>query len=172
MKRYIDSYRSGFDALKIKSRYLYEGFIMENFDSLFIISNFFGISPSVKDLIQKKCKYILYCHDYKFVKHTNPAVYPDFRVPPSELINVDFHKAAHKIICQTGFQKDIYDKNLNLPHKTVNFSGNLWSGDHLDLLNDLSRADKKRQVCHHQLPLSAKRSKRGSQTLRTEQVEL
>ena len=131
-----------FDALKIKSRYLYEGFIMENFDSLFIISNFFGISPSVKDLIQKKCKYILYCHDYKFVKHTNPAVYPDFMVPPSELINVDFHKAAHKIICQTGFQKDIYDKNLNLPHKTVNFSGNLWSGDHLDLLNDLSRADK------------------------------
>ena len=29
-----------FDVYKIKSRYLYHGFIQENFDSLFIISNF------------------------------------------------------------------------------------------------------------------------------------
>jgi len=132
-----------FDVQKIKSRYLYEGFIQENLDSFFIISNFFGISPAIRDLIQSKCKYILYCHDYKFVQHTNPAVYPDQIVPPKDLINVDFHKASHKIICQTQFQKDIYDKNLKCPDKTVSFSGNLWSEDHLDLLEDLLEGKKR-----------------------------
>ena len=48
-----------YDVKKIKSRYLYPGFIEENTDSFFIISNFFGIQPHIRDLIQKKCKYIL-----------------------------------------------------------------------------------------------------------------
>tara|TARA_R110000851_G_scaffold292490_3_gene447027 strand:+ start:152 stop:997 length:846 start_codon:yes stop_codon:yes gene_type:complete len=132
-----------YDVQKIKSRYLYPGFIQENLDSFFIISNFFGISPTIRDLIQSKCKYILYCHDYKFVQHTNPAVYPDQIVPQRELINVDFHKDSHKIVCQTQFQKDIYDKNLKCPDKTVSFSGNLWSEKHLDLLESLLEGKKR-----------------------------
>ena len=43
-------------------------------------------------------------------------------------------------------QKKIYDKNLNAPDKTYNFSGNLWSDDHLNLLekfrNNSSSIDK------------------------------
>jgi len=131
-----------FDVYKIKSRYLYEGFILENLNSFFIISNFFGISPPLLQLIQQKCKYILYCHDYKFVQHTNPALYPDFRVPPNELVNVTLHKDAHRIVCQTQFQKDIYDLNLKLPEKTINFSGNLWSSQSLDLLETNSTKEK------------------------------
>ena len=131
-----------FDVYKIKSRYLYEGFIQENLDSFFIISNFFGINPELRNLIQKNCKYILYCHDYKFVQHTNPALYPNFEVSPNELINVDFHWGAHRIICQTQFQKDIYDRNLNRPHKTINFSGNLCSEESLDLLESLCDKEK------------------------------
>lgn len=132
-----------FDARKIKSRYLYEGFIQENLESFFIISNFFGINPATRKLIEKKCKYILYCHDYKFVAHTNPAIFPDFRVFPDQLINVDFHLAAHKIVCQTQFQKEIYDKNLKRPDKTVSFSGNLWSEKHLDLLESFLETKKR-----------------------------
>jgi len=131
-----------FDVQKIKSRYLYEGFVLENLDSFFIISNFFGINPVIRNLIQDKCKYILYCHDYKFVNHTNPALYPDFLIPQHELINVNFHKDAHRIICQTQFQKDIYDLNLKIPEKTVNFSGNLWSEEHLKLLGQLENVEK------------------------------
>ena len=131
-----------FEVQKIKSRYLYEGFILENFNSFFIISNFFGISPAIRDLIQSKCKYILYCHDYKFVAHTNPAVYPNFTVPPNALINKSFHKDSHRIICQTQFQKDIYDHNLKCPDKTTNFSGNLWSEEHLKQLGSLGRVEK------------------------------
>ena len=131
-----------FDVYKIKSRYLYEGFIRENLDSFFIISNFFGISPVIRDLIQQKCRYILYCHDYKFVQHTNPALYPDFKVPPHELVNVSFHRDAYRIVCQTQFQKDIYDSNLNSSEKTINFSGNLWSPQSLDMLETYSVKEK------------------------------
>ena len=134
-----------FDTYKIKSRYLYEGFILENLDSFFIISNFFGISPPIRDLIQQKCKYILYCHDYKFVKHTNPALYPDFKVPAHELVNVSFHNDAYRIVCQTQFQKGIYDRNLNSPEKTINFSGNLWSPQSLDLLETHTEKEKNKK---------------------------
>tara|TARA_R110000824_G_scaffold55069_19_gene151799 strand:- start:4804 stop:5652 length:849 start_codon:yes stop_codon:yes gene_type:complete len=136
-----------YDVQKIKSRYLYPGFIHENLESFFIISNFFLINPYLLKTIQEKCNYILYCHDYKFVKHTNPAVYPDFIVPSNELINVGIHKNAQAIICQTGFQKDIYDRNLKLPDKTINFSGNLWSDDHLNLLEELDRIEKDFNKC-------------------------
>ena len=131
-----------FDVYKIKSRYLYEGFIQENLDSFFIISNFFGINPELRSLIQENCKYILYCHDYKFVQHTNPALYPNFQVSPNELINLDFHWKAHRIICQTKFQKDIYDRNIHRPLKTINFSGNLWSDTHLEFIESLSHNKK------------------------------
>ena len=131
------SLSKNYDVKKIKSRYLYQGFVQEHVNSTFIISNFFGISQEIRDFIQSNCKYILYCHDYKFVGHTNPAVYPNFIVAPQDLINVNFHWDAHKIVCQTKFQKDIYDRNLHRPLKTVNFSGNLWSEDHLNLLEEL-----------------------------------
>ncbi len=126
-----------YDVQKIKSRYLYPGFIQENLDSFFIISNFFGIDPSIRQVIEDECAYILYCHDYKFVQHTNPAVYPDYIVPTNDLININFHKNSKTIVCQTKFQKEIYDKNLNFPEKTFNFSGNLWSDAHLDFLQAL-----------------------------------
>ena len=126
---------------------MYPGFIQENLDSFFIISNFFGIEPSLKQYIQENCKYILYCHDYKFVHHTNPALYPNFVVPPNELINIDFHKKAAAVVCQTGFQKDIYDRNIGEPEKTINFSGNLWSESHLNLLEKLGNDPRAIDKC-------------------------
>ena len=131
-----------YDVQKIKSRYLYPGFIQENLDSFFIISNFFGIEPSIRQTIEDNCKYILYCHDYKFVHHTNPALYPNFIVPPNQLINISFHQKAKAIICQTAFQKNIYDKNLKFAEKTINFSGNLWSDTHLEFIQALSHNKK------------------------------
>lgn len=143
-----------YDVQKIKSRYLYPGFIQENLDSFFIISNFLGINPHIRDAIQKDCNYILYCHDYKFVEHTNPAVYPNFIVPSADLINISFHNDASAIICQTAFQKDIYDRNLHKPEKTINFSGNLWSDKHLDFIEVLSSCNKngKAAVVHSPYP--------------------
>ena len=50
-----------YDVQKIKSRYLYPGFIQENLDSLFIISNFFGIDPQIRDSIENQCSYRVDC---------------------------------------------------------------------------------------------------------------
>jgi hypothetical protein len=58
------------------------------------------------------------------------------------VVNASFHQDSCGIICQTQFQKDIYDLNLKLPQKTINFSGNLWSPQSLDLLESHSSKEK------------------------------
>ena len=111
-----------------------------------IISNFFHLDELVKEYIRENCHYVLYVHDYKFVSHTNPAIYDDFLVPKEELINVDFHLNAAKIICQSSFQKDIYDKNLNSSEITYNFSGNLWDDESFEIMIKMITAPKNNKV--------------------------
>lgn len=130
----------GEEVEKIKTRDITESFIESNKDSLFIISNFFHLDMGLRDKLEQTCKYIIYAHDYKFVAHTNPAQYPDFKVPDDELINAEFHKNATAVICQSKFQKDIYDKNIE--SNTINFSGNLWSKESLDLMETLLPTQK------------------------------
>lgn len=133
--------REKFEVVKIKSRYVYPGYIEENKGNLFIISNFFHLPEQIIQSL-KKCQYLIYAHDYKFVGHTNPAAYENFKVPKKELINVDFYEASKGIICQSLFQKSIYDDNLNVSGKTINFSGNLWSKNQLELMKKLKFSDK------------------------------
>ncbi len=130
-----------FEVVKIKSRYTYSGFIEENKNNFFIISNFFELPQNVVQSL-KSCNYAIYAHDYKFVKHTNPAVYENFKVPEEDLISLDFYKQSKKIICQSKLQKEIYDLNLNFQDKTINFSGNLWSSKHLELMKKLKEEKK------------------------------
>ena len=135
---------NGEEVELVKTNKISKDFLEENKDSLFIISNFFGIHPTVLPEF-KNLKYVLYAHDYKFVQHTNPAVYEDFIIPKEELINVEFHQNAAAIICQSSFQEDIYRKNIeNI--KTINFSGNLWSDEVLSLLESLIETDKEEKV--------------------------
>ena len=130
-----------FQVVKLKSRYVYPGYIEENKDNFFIISNFFHLPRQIIQALQK-CKYLIYAHDYKFVDHTNPAAYENLKVPEKDLINVDFYEASKAIICQSSFQKKIYDSNLNTENKTVNFSGNLWGKTHLNLMKKLKFSEK------------------------------
>ena len=130
----------GEDVTKIKNRNITKEFLEKEQNSLFILSNFFHLSPELLEKLQKKCKYILYAHDYKFVEHTNPAKYEGFKVPTDELINIEVHENAQAVICQSNFQKEIYDKNLK--SNTINFSGNLWSKESLDLMETLIHTSK------------------------------
>ena len=136
--------KKGEDILKIKSSKLSEDFLEEQKDSFFIISNFFQIPPSVFEKL-KELDYLIYAHDYKFVGHMNPAVYDNFLVPKEELIFVDFFGKAKSIICQTNFQKLIYDKNLG-HNNTVNFSGNLWDEESFDFMRRKSRNKRRKEV--------------------------
>ena len=130
-----------FEVIKLKSRYVYPGYIEENKNNFFIISNFFHLPVQIIQALQR-CQYLIYAHDYKFVEHTNPAAYENLKVPEKDLINVDFYETSKGIVCQSSFQKNIYDANLNVSGKTVNFSGNLWSKNHLELMKRLKSSDK------------------------------
>ena len=131
------------NVTKIKSPDVSHDFLEKEKDSFFIISNFFRF-PSYDTLKQfENLKYIIYAHDYKFVNHMNPARYENFLVPENELICVDFFRNARAVICQSSLQQKIYDKNLKENVKTLNFSGNLWSLEHLELMRGFSNEEKR-----------------------------
>jgi hypothetical protein len=125
------------DVLKCRSTDLTTDLLDSEKDSTFILSNFFNIHPFILEKIKDNCRYILYCHDYKFVGHMQPQKYENFIVPKEELIFVDLFQNAKAVICQSALQEKIHKDNLGL-NNLINFSGNLWSSDTLDLIESLS----------------------------------
>lgn len=126
------------DVIKRKSSEVTSDFLDEERDSTFILSNFFNIHPFLLEKIQDEFNYILYCHDYKFVGHMQPQKYENFIVPKEELIFVDLFKNAKAVICQSGLQQRIHKDNLGLDN-LINFSGNLWSMEILNLIEELEK---------------------------------
>lgn len=119
---------------------------LNNIDSLksyfFIISNFTLLSEEVKSFIKNNLNYIIYDHDYKFVVDRNPAKYINFKVPDNLLINIDFYKNAKKIICQSTFQKNIFEVNLNLKN-IISIGTNFWKEEDYDIIKNMSNIQKK-----------------------------
>ena len=134
----------GEDVIRIKGRDVTDDFIETEENSFFILTNFFHVHPFLLEKIQG-LKYLLYCHDYKFVGNMQPNRYPECLVPENELINVNLFKNAIAVICQSELQTKIHEKNLHLTN-LINFSGNLWKKETLDLLEELSSAPKK-NIC-------------------------
>ena len=85
--------------------------------------------------------YLIYAHDYKFVRHMNPAAYENFLVPKEDLINVPILKNPKQLYAKAHYKK-IYDDNID-GLNCINFSGNLWSEETLTLLESLSSKEKK-----------------------------
>lgn len=135
----------GAEVKKVRSADITHDFIDQEPNSVFILSNFFKIHPFLLERIET-LKYILYCHDYKFIGHMQPQRYEGFIVPKEELINVSLFRNASAVICQSGLQQKIHIDNLGI-NNTINFSGNLWSTEILDLLEELIGAEKKDSTC-------------------------
>ena len=129
------------DVTTVKSESISLEFLEKNKDAFYIISNFFSISDECIERL-KTLKYLIYAHDYKFVRHMNPAAYEDFKVPEEDLIYTEFHKKAKAIICQSSLQEKIYQDNIP-DITTINFSGNLWSDETFSLLEALSSKEKR-----------------------------
>lgn len=130
----------GEDVIKSRSAEITNDFIEDKKEAVFIISNFFHIHPFLLSKIQN-LKYILYCHDYKFVSHMQPGRYEGFIVPKEELICVDLFENALAVICQSSLQEKIHCDNLQIDN-LINFSGNLWTNDSLDLMESLIDLEK------------------------------
>jgi len=108
----------------------------------YIISNFVMLKKEVVEYLEKKCNYIIYEHDHKYLKSRNPAIYKDYKAPKIELINIEFFKKAKKVFCQSSFHKSIMEMNTNLKN-IYNVSGNLWSDDILSIIRVLNNKEKR-----------------------------
>ena len=119
-------------------------FINKNSDSFFIISNFIGLNPVLKERIQD-LKYVIYEHDHKYVKTRNPALYKNFQVPQRDIVNFHFYKNAAAILCQSAFHRSIIENNLKIDN-VVSVGGNIWPLDTLEKIRKYSQ-NKKNNAC-------------------------
>jgi hypothetical protein len=130
----------GESVVKVKSSQVTHDLLDEEENSIFILSNFFQLNTFLLERIQE-LKYLLYCHDYKFVEHMQPQLHEGFRVPEEQLINKDLFKKAIAVICQSSLQQKIHIDNLKIDN-TINFSGNLWDEEVLSLMEQLKDSEK------------------------------
>jgi len=117
---------------------------LQNID-LFILSNFYFISDEAKQFLYNK-KYIITEHDYKFLQSRNPCIYQNFEAPKTDLIHQELYQKSIFTLVQSDFQKQIFQKNLS-DVTIVNFSGNLWPVETLDLIEALSYKPKNGKTC-------------------------
>jgi len=146
----------GHEVIKIHSHELTESFIHDNkreYD--FIIGNFLNIKPDVFKLIRKLTRYIIYEHDHKYLKSRNPALFKDFKAPIEDIVHQDFYSSAMAVLCQSSMHKSIVEKNLNLDN-IHNLSGNLWSEDVLDFIEDLGTNEKQKCCSVMESPIKHK----------------
>lgn len=102
----------------------------------FIISNFTQMAEDCRDYISKNCEYIKFEHDHQYLKSRNPSIFPDFKAPPEQLINLTFYHNAISVVCQTKQHMDVIQKNTGLKN-LVNFGGSVWTDDQLIQLQKL-----------------------------------
>ena len=112
-------------------------FLKEHESDYFIVGNFCALHENVKSALQM-LDYVIYEHDHKYLLSRNPALYPNFKAPTSEIINREFYKNAKAVFCQSSFHKKIVEDNLGLDN-IKNCSGNLWPSDVLDLISNLRK---------------------------------
>ena len=133
----------GHSVYKIKSRLVSREIIEQNESSCFIVANFVELPRDSYEAL-KKCRYIIYEHDHKYAKSRNPGLYNDYVVPPNQLINLGFYRSAAAVFCQSGLHSRILHKNVYIDN-IKNLSGNIWSNEILDFIENLIELEKKDQ---------------------------
>jgi hypothetical protein len=107
-----------------------------------IISNFATLSEDVVNFITKKCKYIIYEHDYKFLSLRDPAKYENSNPRSTDVINYSFYNNAKCVFLQTTKHSEIYSSTTGLSNfETVN--GSLWTKKSFEVLEKYCNQDKK-----------------------------
>ena len=107
----------------------------------FIVSNFINLSSECISALSSGEVYAIYEHDHKYLKTRNPMMYPEFKAPIDQIINIEFYKKAKAVFCQSSFHKNIIKKNLEIDN-IVSLGGNLWSLGHLKILDEVCSVEK------------------------------
>lgn len=107
----------------------------------FIVSNFINLSSECILALSSGEEYAIYEHDHKYLKTRNPMMYPEFKAPVDQIINIEFYKKAKAVFCQSSFHKNIIKKNLEIDN-IVSLGGNLWSLEHFKILDEVCNVEK------------------------------
>jgi len=112
-----------------------------------IIANFIWLSKEVKDYISENYSYIIYEHDHKYLRTRDPSLFKNYKAPEDQIVNKQFYECAKAIICQSKLHMRVVERNLNLDN-IVSVSGNLWSEELLDYLEEISTLQEDKEgVC-------------------------
>ena len=111
----------------------------------FIISNFVNLSSACRESLVNDEEYVICEHDHKYLMTRNPMGYPNYKVPEEEIINRDLYRNAKTVFCQSDFHMGILKQNLQIDN-IARLGGNLWSLEHLDILEEMSKVEK--ESCH------------------------
>jgi hypothetical protein len=107
----------------------------------YIVSNFASLSEIGKEFLIKHGNYTIIHHDFLICGGRDPGAFPDFKIPPEHLINLDFIKAAKCNFVQSGLQRYIFELN-NVEGKFDNLAGNLWTRESLEMMVELGKKKK------------------------------
>jgi len=108
----------------------------------FVVSNFANLNNTSKEALVSSCKYVIVEHDHKYLPSRNPAEFDNFQAPKDVIINYDFYKSAKSVFCQSAFHMEIINKNLHIDN-LVNLGGNLWPLEHFEILEEMSKTEKR-----------------------------
>tara|TARA_R110002126_G_scaffold7494_3_gene36751 strand:+ start:3000 stop:4583 length:1584 start_codon:yes stop_codon:yes gene_type:complete len=108
--------------------------------AVIIVSNFIGLSPAHKQELLSY-DYIIYEHDHKYVKSRDPSRYPNFEVPPHQLVNTSLYQRAKAVVVLSNVCKEILEKNLNLDN-VHSIGSSLWSEERFTYIESLLKVDK------------------------------
>ena len=139
--------REGFSVREIRSQEVSIGFLKENSNSKFIITNFVRLPEPSKKYLENNLQYIIYEHDHKYLINRDPSSFKNYTATSSNIINYNFYRAAMSIFGQTKIHADVIKRNLKLDH-IINIGGNLWSEEHLDFLEKLAEETKEKENKH------------------------
>lgn len=128
-------------------------------DTVYIIANFTTMCEDTKKALQERGKYIIYEHDHKYCITRNPYVYiimtdkgpiqksnPTGIIPKDNLIDLEFYRKAHKIICLTDWHEKQLRENLSNCEIT-NIHGSMWSLEDLSIIDGIRDNTKKVPKC-------------------------
>ena len=135
----------GHKIAKINSHIVTPKLILDNKSAKFIVANFMNLSNESRGALISACDYVIYEHDHKYLKTRDPANYPDYKAPESDIINIEFYRNAKRVLCQSSFHMSIIEKNTGL-NNVENLSGNLWSDSSLQIMEKIA-AKNKRDIC-------------------------
>ena len=100
---------------KINTYNLTPEYVLKHRDKKWFISNFVALKNVCKALLAKHCTYLIYEHDYKFLKNRNPIGYPEFLAPDeTHKYNFTFYQNAAAVVCLSKMHRSIFEKNLTL----------------------------------------------------------